>query len=595
MVVAVVLVPLWVVLWRRVQVGRWTSLAPADRNGAWTPTVAAEKVEPEPPRAKNRVLTRNAERVWMAIGAAAFLVCVVAIARHHTERSLSVGRDRAIEVARTALAARGFTPGPTWRFMATPDDGSGGPQEFVSETAGEARRKALAGSFLPVPRWQVRVATFEGDVAERAEEWIVFVTNDGEARPIIHNLPEARAGATLDEASARRLAQQAIRERLHLDPGHGDVREVQANSTKQKARTDWTFTFVDTTVPALPQGEPRVHVEIAGDEVTEVGRFVFVPEAWQRGADSDSTRNVILSVVTSVVPVGTMITLAVIAVIAWSRRRFAPRVFLAAMAQLMIVAAVMYANSWPALVARLSTSQPYSLQIGALVGAGGVGLLLAAIVPSLVLGAVPVGVAEGGRLPDRLAMMLGVAAGLMGAAVLVIAGWLRTPPWASTLEVAPLATAVPAIAVALGPISAVLGRLALIAGALAAIGRHTSGWSEKRASGFAALFFVGCAAGGTPAGSALGGWAAAVLISGVAFAAVGSLLISLDLSMTAIAAGVLAAAESILVGASGPYPGAWWQGLVAAIVALAVGWWWFRALRRAGDRVADTAVIAVAA
>ena len=595
MVLAVVLTPLWVVLWRRVQVGRWTSLSPDDRNAAWKPESVAPKTEPEPARARDRAVTKTDERVWLAIAAAAVLVGAVAMAKHHASQGLTVGRDQAVAVARSALAARGVTPGPTWRFLPTPDDGSGGPQEFVSETAGEARRKALAGSFLPVPRWQVRVATFEGDVAERAEEWIVFVTTTGEARPVIHNLPEARPGATLDEASARRLAEQAIRDRLQLDPARGDVRAVQAKPTKQKARTDWTFTFVDATVPPLPQGEPRIRVEIAGDEVTEVGRFVFVPEAWQRDADSAATRNVILAVVTSVVPVGTMITLGVTAVIAWSRRRFAPRIFVAAMAQLAVVSAVMYANSWPTLVARLSTSQPYSLQIGALIGAGSVGLLLAALVPALVLGAVPVGVAEGGRLPDRLAVTLGAAAGVVGAGVLLAAAWLRTPPWASAPEVAPLGTIVPAVAVALAPVASVLGRLALIAGALAAIGRHTAGWSERRVTGFAALFLIGCAGAGSPTGSAVAGWAIAVVICGAAFALVGSLLLSLDLSMVAIAAGVLGAVEALLTAGAGAYPGASWHGVLAAIVALGVGWWWFRVLRRTADRVAASAAVALAA
>ena len=43
MVVALTLVPLWIVLWRRMQVGRWTELSPADLNAAWTPPPARER------------------------------------------------------------------------------------------------------------------------------------------------------------------------------------------------------------------------------------------------------------------------------------------------------------------------------------------------------------------------------------------------------------------------------------------------------------------------------------------------------------------------------------------------------------------------
>ena len=77
------------------------------------------------------------------------------------------------------------------------------PHRFVSETAGEASRASLIGLYLPKPRWRVRVATFEGDVADRAEEWRVFVSDRDTAR-ITHTLPEARPGATLDEVGGAR-------------------------------------------------------------------------------------------------------------------------------------------------------------------------------------------------------------------------------------------------------------------------------------------------------------------------------------------------------------------------------------------------------
>ena len=43
MIVALTLVPLWVVLWRRLQVGKWTVLAPEERNAAWVPPPAVER------------------------------------------------------------------------------------------------------------------------------------------------------------------------------------------------------------------------------------------------------------------------------------------------------------------------------------------------------------------------------------------------------------------------------------------------------------------------------------------------------------------------------------------------------------------------
>ena len=263
MVVAMTLMPLWVILARRVQAGAWTALSPLDRNAAWTPprtipqAFVPDAVRPMP------TLSARGRNAWLALGAVGILVSVGAILTQSPAGRLPVTRDRAADAARRALLDRGVSLDRRWRVMPMPDDGGGSAAEFVSETAGEARRLELAGSYLPEPHWNVRIATFEGDVAERAEEWRVFVANTGEVRSVRHTLPEARPGTTLDEASARALAQRTVLERYHLDVSRGQAREVSAKPQKLSARTDWTFTYVDTTIAraatgrAANRGRPR--------------------------------------------------------------------------------------------------------------------------------------------------------------------------------------------------------------------------------------------------------------------------------------------------------------------------------------------------
>jgi hypothetical protein len=579
MVVGVVLVPLWMVLWRRARAGHWMHLEAADRNAAWTPEAPTPRVEAPPLVATSQAVGTGTERLWLSLGAVGAAVAVLAAFHHDASARLAASRDEATAAASRALADRGFKADAPWRLMALPEDGAGGAQEFVSETAGDARRKALVGQFLPTPRWNVRVATFEGDVALRAEEWTVFVGSDGQVRRLTHDLPEARPGATLDEAAARTLAHQALVTQLHLDADKGEAREVSAKPEKQKARTDWRFTFVDTTVPPLPQGEPRIDVQLAGDEVVSVGRYIFVPEDWQRQSNATDTRNLILQVVTSLVPTGSGVTLAVLAIVWWSRRRFSAKTCFMAFAQIFVLAAIAYANNWPVLIARLSTSQPYSLQVGGLVGAGGVALLIAAAVPSLITGMLPVGLATTNRLSDRTAIRLGAAAGFIAVAILTLAAWLRTPAWAAAPEVTPLGSMFPIVAVVGGTLSAFLTRLAVVLGVLLGLHRYTQGWTVSRFSGAAAIAVVALGLAGAPVGAAIGGWFAALAICGIGLAALAVFLLSVDLSMTAIAVGVLGAADALMTGAGRAYPTALANGLVAAVAVLALAWWWFRLLR----------------
>ena len=47
-------------------------------------------------------------------------------------------------------------------------------------------------------------------VEERAEEWRVLVGPEGEVSEVTHQLPEERAGASLEEEGARRIALDAL-------------------------------------------------------------------------------------------------------------------------------------------------------------------------------------------------------------------------------------------------------------------------------------------------------------------------------------------------------------------------------------------------
>ncbi|HYI86534.1 MAG TPA: CPBP family intramembrane glutamic endopeptidase, partial [Burkholderiales bacterium] len=278
MIALFVLVPLWVVLGRRMQIGRWTELSPADRNAAWTPpaTIEHEAVAFEAP---HTAIGPRARTAWLAIGVLA-LVAIVGVSMRSNTTRLSATRQDAEAAARSALAERGVTLDRKWRVMPMPLDGSEGPHEFVAETAGDARRRELVGKYLPAPGWLVRIATFEVDVVDRAEEWGVVVSATGQVLRVRHIVPEDRPGATLDEREARALAVKAVAERLGLDAARGQIKEVSAAPAKLKARTDWTFTFADTTVAPLPQGEPRIDVGIAGNEVVAARPYVFVPEEW---------------------------------------------------------------------------------------------------------------------------------------------------------------------------------------------------------------------------------------------------------------------------------------------------------------------------
>jgi hypothetical protein len=579
-VIVFTFVPVWVVLWRRFQAGRWTSLSPGVLNAAWTPP-PAPPVPIEAPAPPQQALPARMRVAWLAIGGLALAGCMAAILLRPSDDpfgGLPVTRTQAETLTRQELQKRGVELPAKWRLMGMPDAGSAETHQFVYETAGEARWRELLGVYLPTPRWRVRAVTFEGDVADRAEEWRAQVTATGDVRGVQHTVPEARAGASLDEAAARARALAAIKERFGLEAGQ--LKEISAKPTKQKARMDWALTFADATIAPLPQGEPRIDVGLAGDEVASVGRYVHVPEDWQRRQRAASTRNFIIQILVSVMFGGLLVGAAIAGMIAWSRGKYAPRIFLLATGLVLVLSVVEFANSWPSLVAGVSTAVPLQVQLIGIVAIAGIGLAVLAAMVGLATGALPPRLAPLGRMPDGDAARLAFAAGFFGAAISAAAAFARTPTWARVPSVDALGAVSPMLALAFGPLTGVVMSTAIVLTALLWIDRVTTSWTRRRAAGIFALAAIGFLAGGVPTGTHAGGWLLGGAIMAAGIVGLYLTLLRFDPTLVPLALGAMAAVRAMSTGAQRQFPGAFAGSLAAALLVLVLSWWWFRVLRK---------------
>ncbi len=204
LVIAASLVPLAVVISRRAVAGAWHELAPQLRNGAWQPGERADAV------AARAVAAHAGTNAWIAtfqrflpaLGVAGFAAWAMFTPFRADVPPLPLGRAEAIKAADAVLASRGVALGPEWRRAAAPKLALDEPGQelwhrFVWRVAGPDIYRKLMGNTLAPPLWEVRYAKFEGDVAERAEEWDVTIDGAGKPRVVRHTLPEARAGASL--------------------------------------------------------------------------------------------------------------------------------------------------------------------------------------------------------------------------------------------------------------------------------------------------------------------------------------------------------------------------------------------------------------
>lgn len=328
-------------------------------DGTEVPAGASEPAARRP-SPLSRPLLASAGVVGLALWATALAI------RDETPR-LEIGRGEAIEIAEDELERRGHDLAG-WSASATTGDGRSEAHEYVAEEAGRDVHDALFGTFLPPPQWIVRFVDWSATPEERVEALFVNVGADGSIRRVAHALPEARPGADLDEDSALALARAA------LPPGSWNA--IGAEESTHVARTDWTFTFVEPSVLDDVGGEGRASVRVLGDEVTDVRRFVHVPEEWQRARREAGSRREMISLGLLLVLGLLFATAAVVAVVRWSRHTLRTAPLWKAAVVVSLAALLSSANGWPAATALLSTTQPYGIQAGAVA----FGLLLVAIV-----------------------------------------------------------------------------------------------------------------------------------------------------------------------------------------------------------------------
>jgi hypothetical protein len=588
MVVAAMFVPLLVVLGRRAAAGRWVDLSAKDLNLGWRPasgaadTVDRDAATPRVARVRAALTPSRVRTIAIAgaIAAVAYVALVTFLAaRHH---SLRASRTDAAAAARSALAAARL--GSNWRFLPVPDDGGSMAERFVWRTAGRSTYDSLLGTYLPLPGWTVFVRTFEGDVAERAESWTVHLDRDGAVQRVAHELPESRRGPALDRAAAEDLAGRALIARFRIAPPL--LREVSAVPAKLPERMDWTITYVDSSHP-LPQGEARLSVRLAGDEVADARRFVYVPEDWQRTERNARTAGSIVQAAGGALGGMLIIGGVIAAIVSWSRRRFVVPLFLKVLVALLVLSAIRVANSFPEMMASLSTSQPVRLQLAIFVGSSAVGLGVLSAAMALITGAMPVWSPSAGRLQAGAALSIGAALGALAAAARAASALIGSPGpiWPSYDGAG---TFVPFVAAATVPTVTALSRIVVLLVVVAAANRVTGHWTRRRVSGALLLGIAGGLLGATGGSQNMLPLIASAAVIGALLAGVYVGVLRHDVSVVPFAVATLTAAGTLREGWLRAYPGAL-AGAIAAVVAIwVVAYWLFRALQGANNNCTNS-------
>ncbi len=562
-VVLVVLVPLWVVLINRLRAGHWNEVPEETLNGAWKPPEVRETTPTvETPVTVPTLMPTYVTRGLPIVGLGGFVVWLLTSPFHTDAPAVKINRSGAEQQSRQALQSRQTELDSSWKVLSHVEGQPGEVNRFVWQTAGRDRYEKLLGVYVTPPSWVIRFARFQGDVAERAEEYTVFLDGSGKTFRVSHELPEGRPGKSLTEEQARLIALTAIDEPTWF-------KEVSAQAAKRPSRTDWTFVFKDTRDYGLPQGEPRLSIEVAGDRVVDTARYVYVPEEWSRNERARQNLPGILTIVCAILIIAIAVAGALVGAVHWSRRRgFSARAFLAIFAAVFLIGAVNGINSWPILASQASTAQPLELQIGIAFSAR----LLLAIFTAAGLGLIGGLIAENfkmsGGLPFGKIVVIGISVGLIIAGVGALARHAvppLSPLWGNP---GPAAAYVPFIGSAVSPVGAFFNQTLILLTVLFAVGRR------PRAD--VIWIFVGIALAGSPSIETISSWLIVGVSTGLLLMLAYRLVFRHQPQLLLIAMATLSILSTIRDGVLHMYPAALQGSLAGALLVAIAAWAWFR-------------------
>jgi len=579
LVIILTFVPLFIILWRRIRAKKWQDVKEKDYNRSWQPP---EKVKSEPVETKvEEKPLLSLGRCWLVMvgGIVGLVIWFFTTNFHNYAPSLTLNRGSAEKIARKALAEKDIELSDTWQLLSTVQTPLDQDDRFIWQNEGKEKYQELLGHYIPIPQWRCRFVQFEGDVAERAEEYQIFTAKEDEVLRFRHILPEARAGASLNKDEARMIAHSILKEKYQLDAS--TLKEISAEPSKFPERKDWFFTFADEMNNPLKEGEARIVVEISGDEVVDTYQYIHVPEEWERQERNRHNQTQIVQIFIGIMIFLIFIAGIIAAIIKWSRKEFSVSAFLFFFTLLFILGIFNIFNGWPSMMSRFSTAEPLTNQIFMTVALGVVGILFISAGPALVIGLITSWKTKQSLSPNSTVFIgAGFGLGMLIAGISSIVSTLFEPSleplWANY---AALSNYVPLLKDGFSPISGYILGTTLLLVIITAIDRFTIGWTKRRIIFAVLIVLMGFMVAGNSADS-IPFFLISGLISGVIYLLAYVFVFRFNLSLIPLALGAGAIFDILRKGIMNAYPSAVPGAVLAIILIGIVSIYWYRLLSK---------------
>ncbi len=380
------LTPAWIVLYARLKKGAWHPISEKFLNKSWHPTTTPKIIEaPTSTKQQSFMLPKLISYAFLCMGIVSMGTWLVTTRFQSDAPQITLTRQQALQKAAHILKGKNVEV-TEWKAIADPMidvtiiPSLNKQHRFIWQEE-QPWYKKLIGSYLAPPHWIVRYAKFNGSLNDRAEEHLLYFNPDGSLMRYVHKLPEIAPGKSLSRTESVAIAQQEIKKRYGLLPN--SLQEISAQSKKQPNRVDWTIIYKNINNYSSSEGEARITVSLAGDQVVDAYRFIHVPEDWERKEENNL---LLASIIIKLCQL--CIYLLAVASSVFALRRWGALHISTPLALLIGLAAISLFelfNAYPTIIFKFVTSQPFADQLFRSFGITAVILILRATVIAIIL------------------------------------------------------------------------------------------------------------------------------------------------------------------------------------------------------------------
>ncbi|MFA6618568.1 MAG: hypothetical protein WCT23_05820 [Candidatus Neomarinimicrobiota bacterium] len=373
MAILAMLIPLLVVVIRRIQAGAWYIIQPEDLNSGHVIPKRKEKEEIE--EKVTKTVHHHDFPVWIAVVLLLIgsVIWSVLTPFEQDVPRLNLEKKEAIAIADAFIHEHyPGTDSLDYKPYVLMQTGFSRKDKFAWEHTDKEQFRKLFTKELATNYYSITYKTFEGDAVRRSETIVVNVGRDGEIISWFHNVPEPRAGAQLEEDEAKARAELALTEFSDINSDHLEL--VKITPEKRKARTDWTIIYKDIN-SGLREGDIRYQVSLAGDKVCGLKNFVHSTENWDREYKKSNVLKGVLFAISNLIKTAMLVAVLIFGIIAWTKKKFNVKVFVGFLIAFILLSLSQTAMLSKTIISQYPTSQPFSS-------------LMLILIISLVIGAV---------------------------------------------------------------------------------------------------------------------------------------------------------------------------------------------------------------